>query len=216
MSAAPSFQVVTGPDPWPVTLKLAAHLRRVAEARRGPELPSGIQTVCFQADRDDRVVTIRRGADLVQLSEGATANPGLTMAVSFNQPFDSRRQRVIGRETSDPKLERLIRGLLLLPDVSWSDTAMTFWERHGKQPHMPDGLIVSSGAQSLQLGSDTGRTFAVSGDARALADLFAGRAQLTALLVRGALFADGTWEAINAVNAASQNEGLGSPQAETL
>lgn len=217
MSTTPAFNVVTGPDPWPVTLKLAAHLRHMAEAHRGPELPTDTQTICLHADRDDRVVTMTLGPNLVQLQEGAAVDPALSLEVSFNQPMETRRHHVIGRESSDPTLERLTRGLLATTDASWPEAARAFWERHAQRAHMPGRLMVTAAdGEALDLGaSDSGQTLAISGGARALADLFTGRVLLTASLVRSQLFAEGTWETINAINGASQREGLGNLQHST-
>ena len=214
MSAAePAFVVETGDDPWPVTLRLAAHLREVADSTAAVSagFPEDAHTIALCSDRDARSLTLSIERGRVALAETPPADASLELTISYTNPLDVSRHRVVRRSAGQLPLERLVQSLLLPLERPWTELAGAFWAMHRQAPHMPETLrVTAADGETSEFGNSAGATrLEITGPAAELADLFRGRSLLTTALVRQTLCARGTWESINAMNAACQREGLG-------
>lgn len=206
-----TFEVQTGPDPSPTILKLAAHLRRKAAMGEAPTPPATPAAICLQSKHDARIITLEVDRDSIRLLDGSVVDPKLTLEISFGQPLVVSQYRVAARSGTNPDLEKYLRQILAPVEADWTEIARTFWASHGNRAHMPPRLVLQSATgETYILGSpDAAIELRISGNVEALVDLCTGHTQLTAALVKGLLFAEGTWEAINAMNAACLREGLG-------
>jgi hypothetical protein len=178
---------------------LAARLREPAFAT----MTERLRGVVLVEDTDTpQAVTVRLGADRLELAPGRANNHDLRVLSAF-AGTERDPPRLHGGE-EHPDLAEWARALLTSPAPDWERAAERFWSILRKLTGAPEALLVverDSGAEK-RLGATEGRAYEIQGNAAHLAAVLSGRVPLIEAAFDGLVYVRGSFPELSLLTGA--------------
>jgi hypothetical protein len=201
------MEITMGPDPAPLTLRVAARLKRallenslIEEVQR-PDITVGIRF----AESPQRV-SIRFQAGQVRVFNNVEEDVDLLLLADHDSL--GKLSRAATRDDSSPDemcddYYTLLTGLLNAPLPPLEVLARRFWQRAAGMKGVPDGLVLhcSDYEEPVHLGDDDG-CYEIHGNGAAIAAFLTGDHLLIDLVARGELRVEGTLGELSALTGA--------------